>query len=101
MPENNTSTTPEPSPDRPRDASADGSAELHRRASLGEIAAFVAETKRMLNGGSASVADRLAFFEWKADLFARLGETSSADTAATEAARLRAQLTSANERGAA
>ena len=72
-----------------------------QRVSFAEIGAFVAETKRILNGGSASVADRLAFFEWKADLFARMGESASADTAATEAARLRAQLASANQRGAA
>ena len=101
MPENTTFTTPEPSPGRPHDGSQEEAAGLSRRASLGEIGAFVAETKRMLNGGSASLADRLAFFEWKADLFARLGEHTSADTAATEAARLRAQLASANERGAA
>ena len=59
---------------------------------MAEIAAFVTETKRMLNGGSASLADRVSFFEWKADLFARLGEAGSARTAAAEAARLREQL---------
>ena len=91
MPEN---TAPTPAPESATPGTP-------RRASLGEIAAFIAETKRMLNGGSASLADRLGFFEWKADLFARLGEHASADTAATEAARLRAQLASANERGAA
>ena len=87
MPEDNTPTSPVPG--------------ARRWASVGEIAAFVAETKRMLNGGSASLADRLAFFEWKADLFARLGETASAETAATEAARLRAQFVAESERGAA
>ena len=91
MPENNTRTPPTTSP-------VPGT---HQRASLGEIGAFVAETKRMLNGGSASLTDRAAFFEWKADLFARLGESASAEAAAVEAVRLRGQLGSANERGVA
>jgi len=71
-----------------------------RRVSMAEITAFVAETQRMLNGGSASLVDRAGFFEWKADLFARLGEHESARTAAAEAARHRDRL-AAEGRGVA
>lgn len=90
MPENKTSVSP-----------SSVSLDLGRRVSMGEIAAFIAETKRLLNGGSASVADRLGFFEWKADLFGRLGEHESARTAAAEAARLREQLGLSDGRGVA
>ena len=94
MPETNMPISAASSPSSVRPAGLD------RRVSMAEISAFVAETNRMLNGGSASLVDRAAFFEWKADLFARLGEAESARTAAVEAARLRDRL-NADGRGVA
>ncbi|HEY3682902.1 MAG TPA: hypothetical protein VGL93_07670 [Streptosporangiaceae bacterium] len=82
MPENNTVATSAP--------------ETDRRASVGEIAAFVAEANRLIGLRDVSARDRLAYFEWKVDLFARLtrddGDASVVEARA-EAARLRAELT--------
>lgn len=71
------------------------------RVSVGEIAAFVAESNRIANGGPLGVHevsgwDRAAYFEWKADLFTRLSggiPDESATAARAEAARLHAEAT--------
>lgn len=69
-------------------------APVEKRASVGEIAAFVAEGNRLVRQ-RVSVRDRLAYFEWKADLFARLtadAADESVTTARAEVARLKREL---------